>query len=81
MVGSAVALLIAIVLPCCAQELAPTVIPAHPKPYFSWAKIPTAFHGANKSGIYSDDAVKLLVRNQMVTIESKSVCEECYLLS
>jgi hypothetical protein len=52
-----------------AQKLAPTVIPAHAKPYFSWDVIPTAFHGANKSGIYTDEAVAQLAKHQMVTIE------------
>jgi hypothetical protein len=51
------------------QDVAPVIIPARPKPFFSWATIPTAFHGANRSGVYTDEAVKLLARNQMVTIE------------
>ena len=39
------------------QHLAPVVIPAVPKPFFSWDTIPTAFHGANTSGVYTDEAV------------------------
>ena len=100
-----------------AQTIAPSLIPMKPKPFFSWEKIPTAFHGANKyvlfctfccfvlflftslcsfsvviallfhsffylilvvvvfftnvvrSGVYNDDAVELLAKYQMVTIE------------
>jgi hypothetical protein len=55
---------------CChAQNVAPVVIPSPPNPFFSWDTIPTAFHGANRTGVYSEDAVKLLARNSMVTIE------------
>jgi hypothetical protein len=50
-----------------AQRLAPALIPEAPKPYFSWDVIPTAFHGANKSGIYTDEAVAQLAKHQMVT--------------
>jgi hypothetical protein len=50
-------------------ELAPAIIPAAPKPYFSWDTIPTAFHGANRSGLYTDEAVRQLSKHQMVTIE------------
>ena len=49
--------------------LAPVIIPARPKPYFSWDTLPTAFHGANRSGVFTDDAVRLLATHQMVTIE------------
>ena len=49
--------------------LAPVVIPQKPSPYFSWDVIPTAFHGANKSGVYNDATVGLLAQHQMVTIE------------
>ena len=54
-----------------AQKLAPTVLPASPKPYYEgyWDTIPTAFHGANKSGVYSDAAVSQLALHHMVTIE------------
>jgi len=52
-----------------AGGLAPVVIPQKPAPYFSWDNIPTAFHGANKTGIYNDDAIRLLAQHQMVTIE------------
>ena len=30
-------------------KLAPTVIPAHPQPYWSWDVIPTSMHGADKN--------------------------------
>ena len=46
--------------------LAPVVIPQTPKPYWSWDTIPTAFHGANKSGEFTDEQIALLARNQMV---------------
>ena len=52
-----------------AQELAPVVIPAKPRPYYNWDVIPTAFHGANKSGVYTEEAVAQLALHQMVTIE------------
>ena len=51
---------------CKAQDIAPVIIPAHPKPYFSWDFIPTAFHGANRTGVYTDDAIVKLARHQMV---------------
>lgn len=51
------------------QHLAPVVIPAVPKPFFSWDTIPTAFHGANTSGVYTDEAVAELAKHCMVTIE------------
>jgi hypothetical protein len=47
------------------QALAPTVIPDPPTPFFSWDTIPTAFHGANRSGVYTDTAVELLARHQV----------------
>ena len=50
-------------------NLAPVVIPAQPSPFFSWDRIPTAFHGANKTGRYTDDAVADLAKYQMITIE------------
>ena len=50
-------------------DRAPVVIPEKPNPYHSWAFLPTAFHGANKSGVFSDAAVALLAEHQMVTIE------------
>jgi hypothetical protein len=49
--------------------LAPVVIPQLPRPFWSWETIPTAFHGANRSGAFTDEQIKLLSRNQMVTIE------------
>lgn len=54
---------------CTAQHLAPSLTPQAPKPFFSWDVIPTAFHGGNKSGVYTDEAVALLSKHQMVTIE------------
>jgi hypothetical protein len=55
------AILVAVVVAVAtAQRLAPVVIPKVPKPYWSWDTIPTAFHGANRSGAFTDDAVRLL---------------------
>ena len=48
-----------------AQRLAPVVIPQVPKPYWSWDFIPTAFHGANRSGVFTDEAVALLAQYQV----------------
>eukprot|EP01063_Lacrimia_lanifica_P014015 TRINITY_DN2063_c0_g1_i2.p1 TRINITY_DN2063_c0_g1~~TRINITY_DN2063_c0_g1_i2.p1 ORF type:complete len:374 (+),score=174.76 TRINITY_DN2063_c0_g1_i2:60-1181(+) len=55
----------------CADDgrLAPVVIPARPSPYFSWERLPMAFHGANQTGEYSAEAVALMAKYQMVTIE------------
>ena len=65
-----VSLLLLALGPCAAaQRLAPTLIAEQPTPFFSWETIPTAFHGANKSGVFTDEAVALLARNQLVTIE------------
>jgi hypothetical protein len=45
-----------------ALNLAPVLIPVVPKPYFSWDVIPTAFHGANRSGVYNVEAVRALAK-------------------
>lgn len=47
----------------------PVPSPARPAPYFSWAEVPRAFHGANKSGLFTDDALLLLSNYSMVTLE------------
>jgi len=48
----------------------PVPDPARPKPYFSWDHIPLAFHGANRSGMYTQETVQVLGKHyQMVTIE------------
>ena len=36
---------------------------------FSWATMPTAFHGANMSGDYRPDQIAQLAKYDMVTIE------------
>ena len=59
-----------------AQRLAPAVVPAKPTPFYDWDVIPTAFHGANKSGVYGDEAVAQLAKHQMVTIEKCERDEE-----
>lgn len=51
------------------QPPTPFPSPARPSPFFSWATIPLAHHGANTSGLYTPDAIAQLSRYQMVTIE------------
>ena len=48
---------------------APVVVPARPRPYFSWDRIPSSFHGANKRRKFSDKEVERLAKFQMLTIE------------
>eukprot|EP01079_Euglenida_sp_SAG-EU17-18_P011788 gene11788-10202_t len=45
-----------------------TLIPLRPSPYFSWDTIPVSHHGANMSGPYTDAALDVLSRVQMITI-------------
>lgn len=47
------------------QHLAPAIIPQPPSPFHTWNYFPTAFHGANRSGLFDDDAVRLLARYQV----------------
>ena len=47
----------------------PVPSPARPAPYFSWATLPRAFHGANKSGDFTDAAILALSAYQMTTLE------------
>ena len=42
---------------------------ARPAPYFSWATLPRAFHGANRSGEFTEDAILALSAYQMTTLE------------
>ena len=34
-------------------QMPPVPNPRHPTPLFSWDTVPIAFHGANRSGIYT----------------------------
>lgn len=44
--------------------------PARPKPYWSWDRIPLAFHGANRTGEFNELEIQILADNyQLVTIE------------
>jgi hypothetical protein len=43
--------------------------PGRPAPFFSWDTIPRAFHGANKSGLFTNEAISQLSYCQMVTLE------------
>jgi len=53
-----------------ATELPTPKIPAKPTPYFSWDTVPTAFHGANKARLYTENEVQELAkRYQMITLE------------
>jgi hypothetical protein len=47
----------------------PVPNPERPRPNWSWDTLPLAFHGANKSGMYTAEAVRNLSRYSMVTIE------------
>lgn len=40
-----------------------------PTPFFSWAKIPTSFHGARKDAVFSDAEVERLAKYQVVAVE------------
>ena len=48
---------------------APTVIPAKPTPFWSWDRIPTSMHGADKNREYNDSEVARLAKYQMYTPE------------
>ena len=51
-------------------ELPTPKVPARPAPYFSWATVPVAFHGANKARLYTQQEVEQLAnRYQMITLE------------
>ena len=51
------------------QNPEPVALPARPDPNWSWETLPIAFHGANRSGTYTDQAVAQLSRYLMVTLE------------
>ena len=51
---------------------APPVVPLPPKPYWSWDRIPTSFHGADKERLYNDSEIARLAKYQMVTPEKWS---------
>lgn len=55
----------------------PVPDPRRPKPYFSWDTIPLAFHGANRSGMYNESAVRTLAKYQLVTIVSAPCPSRC----
>ena len=55
----------------------PVPDPRRPKPYFSWDTIPLAFHGANRSGMYDESAVRTLAKYQLVTIVSAPCSSRC----
>merc|ERR1711900_64899 len=43
--------------------------PGRPTPFWSWATLPLAFHGANRTGMYTEVALQQLSRYSMVTLE------------
>ena len=48
---------------------APTVVPVHPQPYWSWDRIPTSMHGADRNRAYNQSEVERLAKYQMYTPE------------
>ena len=50
-------------------DLAPTVIAEHPKPFWSWERIPTSMHGADKNRVYNQSEVTRIAKYQMFTAE------------
>jgi len=50
-------------------KTAPTVIAMKPKPYWSWDRIPTSMHGADKDRKYNATEVARLAKYQMYTAE------------
>ena len=63
---------LALALLCAGAALAqqpPVPSPARPAPYFSWDTVPRAFHGANRSGEFTPDALAALANYSLVTIE------------
>lgn len=47
----------------------PVPVPARPAPFFSWDVLPRAFHGANRSGLFTAEAIAALSAYSMVTLE------------
>ena len=47
----------------------PVPHPAKPAPYWSWDTLPIAYHGANRSGLYTPEAEAQLARYSLVTLE------------
>jgi len=64
-------LLFLILVPTFAQLLLPPPVPtpSRPAPFFSWDVVPRAFHGANKTGYFTDADFLALSNYSMVTIE------------
>jgi hypothetical protein len=56
-------------LPLSLAQSPPVPNPARPAPFFSWDTLPRAFHGANRSGMFSAGGVAALANYSMVTIE------------
>jgi len=50
-------------------KIAPTIIPAHPKPFWSWDYLPTSMHGADKNRLYNTSEVARIAKYQMYTAE------------
>jgi len=54
--------------------LAPPHPARPPTPYWSWAVIPTSFHGARKDARYTDEEVVRLAKFQVLALEKWCVC-------
>lgn len=52
-----------------AQPTPPVPNPARPAPFWSWDTVPRAYHGANRSGLFSADGINALSNYSMVAIE------------
>ena len=48
---------------------APIVVPQKPAPYWSWDRIPTSFHGADKERAFNETEVKRLALYQVLALE------------
>jgi len=67
--ASVMLLLSAIVHAARAQTPSPAVPhPLRPTPAWSWDRLSLAFHGANKTGMFTEQAVKQLANYRMVTV-------------
>lgn len=54
---------------CAGQPQPPFPNPMRPAPFWSWDTLPRAFHGANRSGMFTADDVSALSNYSLVTIE------------
>jgi hypothetical protein len=62
-------LVLALTIHLALSQQPPVPTPARPAPHFSWDVVPRAFHGANRTGLFTPAAVQALANYSMVTIE------------